>query len=287
MWPHTVSLSLLALVGLIRVSAQGEDAASITSSLQTITKFADFNIEWASNKGTNVIDIMFANVSSVPSPLIEYTVFPGIAAGPYHVRLSGTIFNGNTALSGTSALSNTFTILNSGVPCSAGTFTPVTSISDLGYNPVRIASPEGADVIMLFTVTNPNGQLVVIVTAVDVTFDTTLAPATLEVINAKTGFNAGVQHANLVLDSPMAYTTNNLTLDPGAWKFRVNFTILSPASYPGAFSLESQPFFIVPDGTSTPDCSVLPTPTPRAAPSPTPTLTESGGEPITVQPAGS
>ncbi|KAJ7441007.1 hypothetical protein B0H11DRAFT_2252311 [Mycena galericulata] len=212
----------------------------------------------AEDNGNTVIDIMIANVSSVDKTQISYTLFPGIPAGTYHARLNGTIYNGNTVLSGTntvSTLSNTFSIPDSGALCSVGTFTPVKSPSDPAYQPARITSPVGAQVIAQPSITGPDASLVIHVDAVDVLFDASLAPATMEVINTATGFNAGVQHTNLELDATILYATNNVTLDPGSWKVRMNFTIFSPASYPGTFSLESEEFFIVADSESTPNCT--------------------------------
>ncbi|KAJ6589514.1 hypothetical protein B0H19DRAFT_1367830 [Mycena capillaripes] len=172
--------------------------------------------------------------------------------------MNGTIYNGNTVLSGTSTLStlsNTFSIPDSGVLCSAGTFTPITSINDPAYHPVRITTPVGAEVITQTSITGPFASLEIIVKAVDVTFHPSLVPATMEVINTATGFNAGVQHTNLALDATILYSTNNITLDPGSWKVRMNFTMFSPANYPGTFSLESEEFFIVPDAGSKPNCT--------------------------------
>jgi hypothetical protein len=87
--------------------------------------------------------------------------------------MNGTIYNGNTVLSGTNAvstLSNTFSIPDSGVLCSAGTFTPVKSTSDPAYQPVRITSPGGAEVITQPSITGPFASLDIQVNAVDVTF---------------------------------------------------------------------------------------------------------------------
>ncbi|KAJ7501567.1 hypothetical protein B0H11DRAFT_1992221 [Mycena galericulata] len=277
MWLRPALLTLFALSALVTVSAQGDDTVSITSSSQTIDTFADFTFLWqgeagkhlnnitlelvegsAEDNGNSVIDIMIANVSSVDTTQISYTLFPGIPAGTYHARLNGTIYNGNTVLSGTntvSTLSNTFSIPDSGALCSAGTFTPVKSPSDPAYQPARITSPVGAQVVAQPSITGPDASLVIQVDAVDVLFDASLAPATMEVINTATGFNAGVQHTNLELDATILYATNNVTLDPGSWKVRMNFTIFGPASYPGTFSLESEEFFIVADSESTPNCT--------------------------------
>ncbi|KAJ6572868.1 hypothetical protein DFH09DRAFT_402464 [Mycena vulgaris] len=277
MWLCSALLALFSLSALVAVSAQGDDTVSIISSSQTIDTFADFTFLWkgeaghnlnnitlelvegsAEDNGNNVIDIMIANVSSVDTTQITYALFPGIPAGTYHARMNGTIYNGNTVLSGTntvSTLSNTFSIPDSGVLCSAGTFAPIKSPSDPAYQPVRITSPVGAQVIAQPSITGPATALVIHVDAVDVLFHASLEPATMEVIDTATGFNAGVQHTNLELDATILYVTHNVTLDPGSWKVRMNFTILSPASYPGIFFLESEEFFIVANSGSKPNCT--------------------------------
>ncbi|KAJ7249674.1 hypothetical protein C8J57DRAFT_1356395 [Mycena rebaudengoi] len=276
MWLRPALLALFSLSALVTVSAQGDDTVSIKSDSQSIDTFADFTFLWkgepghnlnnitlelvegsAEDNGNSVMDVMITNESSARTTHISYTLFPGIPAGTYHARMTGTIYNGNTALSGTNTvttLSNTFSIRDSGVPCSAGTFTPIKGLTDPAYQPVRITSPVGGEVISQPSITGPFGSFVVHVNAVDVLFRASLEPATMEVINTVTGFNAGVQNTKLGLDSTILYNTNNVTLDPGSWKVRMNFTILSPAYLPGKYSLESEEFFVVAEGGK-PNCT--------------------------------
>ncbi|KAF7378413.1 BTB domain-containing protein [Mycena sanguinolenta] len=277
MWRRRAFLSLFALSAFVTVSAQGDDSVSITSSTSTIDTFADFTYEFkneaghvlnnitlalvegsAEDNGNSVIDIMVANLSSASTTSFTYTLFPGIPSGTYHARLTGTIYNGDSVLSGNSsasALSNTFSIPDSGVPCSAGTFTPVTSVTDSAYSPVRITAPVGGGVLVQSSLTGPAGSFVIHVDAVDALFVANLEPTTIEVINTQTGFNAGVQHTQLALDATILYMTNNVTLDPGSWKVRMNFTVLAPSNYPGVFSLQSEEFFVVAASGDSPNCT--------------------------------
>ncbi|KAJ7902201.1 hypothetical protein B0H13DRAFT_2027112 [Mycena leptocephala] len=277
MWRRPAFLSLFVLSAFVTVSAQGDDSVSITSSTSTIDTFADFTYEFkgeaghvlnnitlalvegsAEDNGNSVMDIMVANLSSAKTTSFTYSLFPGIPSGTYHARLTGTIYNGDTILAGNSsasALSNTFSIPDSGVPCSAGTFTPVTSVTDPAYSPVRITAPVGGNVLVQSSITGPAGSFVIHVDAVDASFFANLEPTTMEVINTQTGFNAGVQHTQLELDATILYRTNNVTLDPGSWKVRMNFTVLAPSGYPGVFSLKSEEFFVVAASGDSPNCT--------------------------------
>ncbi|KAJ6533416.1 hypothetical protein DFH09DRAFT_1284426 [Mycena vulgaris] len=271
-------LRLLYLVALFAlVCAQGDDTLSVSTE-QALTGFANFEFLWkgeaghnlnnitlelvqgsAEDNGNNVMDIMITNVSSLDTTQAVYTIHPGVPAGTYHARVNGTIYNGDTVLSSTSTLStlsNTFSILDAGVPCSAGTFTPITSLQDPAYRPVRFTAPIGAQVFTLASITGPSASLSITFGNVDVLFNAIEVPATMEVINTITGFNAGVQHTNSIFFALGGqYITSNITLDPGSWKARVNFTVFSPANYPGKFTMESEEFFIVPDSNSTPNCT--------------------------------
>ncbi|KAF7369521.1 BTB domain-containing protein [Mycena venus] len=265
-------LSLLTLSTL--VFAQGDDTVSVSTGSQVFDASAAFTFLWkgeaghnlnnitleliegsAEDNGNNVIDIMATNVSSVDSTQIDYTVHPGVPGGTYHARMNGTIYNGDTVLSAMSklsTLSNTFSIPDSGVPCSAGTFTPITGLNDPAYHPLRFTTPLGGHVITLAEITGPFASLSIQLGLIDVLFGELDGISTVEVINSETGFNAGVQHAHLAFPE---YITSNITLDPGSWKVRMNFTIFAPANYPGAFSLESEEFFIVADSSSKPNCT--------------------------------
>ncbi|KAJ7624470.1 hypothetical protein FB45DRAFT_923488 [Roridomyces roridus] len=308
MWLQLLSLLALGAV----VQGQGDDTISVSTNGQTLDSgLATFNFLWkgeaghnlnnislelvqgsAEDKGTSVIDIIATNVSSVDSTSIIYSIHPGISAGTYHTRINGTIYNGDQILSGSppvSSLSNTFSIADSGIPCSAGTFTPVTSLTDPAYQPLRFTSPLGASQFPQADVTGPGSLLSMEIGVVDTTFGTFFGPATVEVINTQNGFNAGVQHTNLA--APF-YQTSNITLNPGPWKIRMNFSIFAPAPYPGTFSLQSEQFFVVADENGTPSCpdsSESGSGSSASTPTPTPTNPVAGGGPTNSAgaPAGS
>ncbi|KAJ7061251.1 hypothetical protein C8F01DRAFT_1139428 [Mycena amicta] len=79
---------------------------------------------------------------------------------------------------------------------------------------------------------------------------------TTELISLDTGFNSGAQSTQLDLFSDMSYATSNVTLNPGSWKVRLNFTSEDPA-YPGTFSVESEPFFVVATTGDKPNCTAV------------------------------
>ncbi|KAJ6529230.1 hypothetical protein B0H19DRAFT_1242823 [Mycena capillaripes] len=190
----------------------------------------------AEDKGTDVVDIIVVNYSTSRGNGVAYTFHPGTPEGPYHVRMNGTIFNGDTSLSSTvSVLSNTATITESSLPCVAGTWTHVRSLTDPAYSPLRLTlNPSFFSTGTVFPqaeVSGPGAAISVDVSYVDLLFDDTgfemgfdsiRYNATAEVLNTVTGFNAGVQAANL--ESGFRYSTSNFTLDPGSWKVRMNYS---------------------------------------------------------------
>ncbi|KAF7358831.1 BTB domain-containing protein [Mycena sanguinolenta] len=174
----------------------------------------------AEDKGTDVVDIIVVNYSTSRGSSAHYSFHPGAPSGPYHVRMNGTIFNGDTSLSRTiSALSDTVTIYDSDLPCVAGTWTPVSGLTDPAYSPLRLTIADFDSIKTIFpqsAVSGPYGGIPVVMDLVDVLFDDTLDyNATAEVLNTVTGFNAGAQAAIL---GEFTYETSNFTLDPGSWK---------------------------------------------------------------------
>ncbi|KAJ7863923.1 hypothetical protein B0H13DRAFT_2069946 [Mycena leptocephala] len=300
-------LSLLPLFALSTlVLGQGDDTLTVSTDSQDFDGIATFTFLWKgeaghnlnnismeliqeSAQGNNVMDIMITNVSTIQTTRVSYTVHPGIPAGPYHARVNGTIYNGDTVLSSASPLStvsSTFSIGGSGVPCSAGTFTPITSLQD--FKPLRFTQPVGGNTITLSQITGPGAGLSMILDKVDNLLNAGGVASTMEAINTETGFNAGVQFTKWQLGVANEYTTSNITLDVGSWKVRMNFTIFAPANYPGTFSMESEEFFIVADSNSAPNCTSSPSstgsgsspgPTQSNAPGSTPNQSSTPGAP--------
>ncbi|KAJ7831994.1 hypothetical protein B0H13DRAFT_2112828 [Mycena leptocephala] len=158
----------------------------------------------AEDKGTDVMDIIAVNVSTVDGTnAIHYKLHPGTPGGPYHARMSGTIFNGRTSLSSTtSALSNTFTVTTSSLPCAVGTWTPVRSLTDPTYSPVRLtvvtfdgelfSAPK--TVFTHADISGPKAGISFSLDRVNFLFDFAEHNISVEVLNTVTGFNGGPQY---------------------------------------------------------------------------------------------
>ncbi|KAJ7896863.1 hypothetical protein B0H13DRAFT_1884931 [Mycena leptocephala] len=178
------------------------------------------------NNGQDVQDIVALGLSSDDfSGAVVYQIHTAMPVGSYHVRMNGTVWNGSSDLgTKTTTRSNTFTFNGSDLPglCGNIPWTPVRSVTDPTYNPLRIITPIGGSSIA-------NGLV-----------------STFEMVNTQTGFSAGVQKiAPLDFDGEpvLPYDTSHLTLDPGSWMFRANFT--SPSAHnPGSFVAYSDEFFI-------------------------------------------
>jgi hypothetical protein len=117
-----------------------------------------------------------------------------------------------------SSLSNTFSINGSANPCDAGTFTPITSLADAAYGPIRllISSANGSLIFTQSELSGPTGWIEIFWSRIDTLFDVRIRQTpeyvvpnwpityvhsgqlesestTVEVINNASGFNAGVQ----------------------------------------------------------------------------------------------
>ncbi|KAJ7860222.1 hypothetical protein B0H14DRAFT_2745123 [Mycena olivaceomarginata] len=197
----------------------------------------------AEDKSNNVVDIVVANYSSTDKPTFTYAPHPGTPGGFYHGRLNGTVSSSNSMIS---SLSNTFSINGSANPCDAGTFTPITSLADAAYGPIRllISSANGSLIFTQSELSGPTGWIEIFWSRIDTLFDLESESTTVEVINNATGFNAGVQTPDVFGIDSSGYITGNLTLDPGAWKIRMNVTTSSPIN-PGTFSMSSDIFLVV------------------------------------------
>ncbi|KAJ7844318.1 hypothetical protein B0H13DRAFT_1908937 [Mycena leptocephala] len=188
------------------------------------------------DNGNEVVDIMAVEQTSISSNSVNYYVHASTPAGDYHIRMNGTIYNGNTPLSNITTRSPTMniTIIDNFQCNTPAAFTPVRSLSDADYSPVRVIQPVAGDVVDMV---NP----------------------TLELVNMETGFNTSPQSLSTVGDSEsngplesqrllsifgtVRYTTDNVTLKPGTWKMRMNFTVIDPGST-RKFSALSDEFFV-------------------------------------------
>ncbi|KAJ7112504.1 hypothetical protein C8R44DRAFT_797437 [Mycena epipterygia] len=201
----------------------------------------------------DVVDIIVTNATSHSEDAdISYQFHTGTPAGTYYVRMNGTIYSGATRLSSTTATSTTafnFT----GPPnstCNTPVWTPVRSLTDPNYSPLRLATPAGGDMFTQADLENFPQSIPGTLATVDALFDPSNMNMTMEVINTVTGFNAGVQTIapDDTAELLATYSTKDLTLDPGTWQLRVNFTSTSPAN-PGSFVAVSDEFFVTLNGT--------------------------------------
>ncbi|KAJ7722433.1 hypothetical protein DFH07DRAFT_856942 [Mycena maculata] len=205
------------------------------------------------DNGNEVMDIIAVEQTSTRGNSVDYYVHASTPAGDYHIRMNGTIYNGNTPLSSVTTRSSTMNItIGDEFQCNTpAAFTPVRSLSDAGYSPVRVVLPVAGDVFVQTQLTGVLGLVGGTVAVVDGLFDVTdMVNPTLELVNVETGFSTSPQslatigNQGLLLDNGgIEYTTDNVTLNPGTWKMRMNFTGTGPGST-GKFSALSDEFFV-------------------------------------------
>ncbi|KAJ6566446.1 hypothetical protein B0H19DRAFT_710711 [Mycena capillaripes] len=181
---------------------------------------------------------------------IAYPLHASTPSGEYNVRINGTIYDGSTPLSHIVSRSRTFniTLVNS-FQCQHPIFTPVRSIVDPYYSPLRLAMPNGGVVFLQSSLDAALANITGTLSIVDASFDTTDLAATLELVNIATGCGTVAQSIpqSKIDARRVVYTTgNNITLAAGTWKLRMNFT--SPSTGNTAqLTCESDEFYIVLD----------------------------------------
>ncbi|CAK5271979.1 unnamed protein product [Mycena citricolor] len=177
----------------------------------------------------------------------SYFVHSSTPAGLYHIRMNGTVSPTGTNVTFRSVTTN-ITLADESFACTTpGAYVPVTGLADARYSPVRLTQPAAGAV---FTQTDLGGALGLIgsvLTLVDLLFDLRdMVNPTLEAVNVDTGFATPAQAVNhgIIIDpSIVPYATKNVTVLPGTWKLRLNFTATGPAST-GSFSTLSDEFFV-------------------------------------------
>ncbi|KAJ6601892.1 hypothetical protein DFH09DRAFT_1069440 [Mycena vulgaris] len=231
------------------VFAQGDDTIASLSRSQNSTGNPLFSYSWHGETGHDEqwsgCARYLVGLSSVESNDgdFSYLFHKATPTGLYHVRMNGTIWNGATQIGATTVRSNTFNYTGPLFPldpCHNNlTWTPVCSLSDPGYNPLRVTDPEGRDVVV------PDSGLGIVRTMskIDRTFDANNMNQTMELVNAQTGFSAGAQ---TIVSLPIRLDI--ITRTESHVQFRTNFTS-SSAHNPGSWVLYSDVFFIVAAGT--------------------------------------
>ncbi|KAJ6579133.1 hypothetical protein DFH09DRAFT_1360973 [Mycena vulgaris] len=273
-------LSLVCLLGFM--SAQSNNSAPIWNVLLPNSTVAgskhSFAYQWvayagatrvmnnvsaelmfgkAEDNGNDVADII--RIQMPQSTSVDYYFRPTTPPGNYHVRLNGTVGDLHEASPGAindlvldspvfnaTARTPTFSVVpaSTAFPCATPTFTPVRSLSDPAYAPVRVAGPQEGSVMFMQnpTALNPNWDRLISVDFVPMDwfsyyeYQEFEAPVglSLELVNTATGGSAGVfkQKAFTWLNINSGgnfMDVSNFTLSPGAWKIRANYTWLSAA----------------------------------------------------------
>ncbi|CAK5271296.1 unnamed protein product [Mycena citricolor] len=201
--------------------------------------------KWTDN-GQTVADLIGVEGRQTGNQF-SYFVHSSTPAGLYHIRMNGTVSPTGTNVTFRSVTTN-ITLADETFACTTpGAYVPVTGLADARYSPVRLTQPAAGAV---FTQTDLGGTLGLIgsvLTLVDLLFDLRdMVNPTLEAVNVDTGFATPAQAVNhgIIIDpSIVPYATKNVTVLPGTWKLRLNFTATGPAST-GSFSTLSDEFFV-------------------------------------------
>ncbi|KAJ6454111.1 hypothetical protein C8R45DRAFT_1222885 [Mycena sanguinolenta] len=222
--------------------------------------------ESASGGNDSVADIVVWGYTQQNGNTILYPLHAATPPGNYHIRMNATIYSGGLPLSTIVTSSRTLNIsLVTSYQCETPTFTPVTSISDAAYSPLRLVTPMGGAVFPRNILNSEFGNITGSLYIVDGSFNTENINATLELVNVGTGFVTPVQQVlQTAIDSrTTVYLTSNVTLAPGTSKLRMNFTDSAETGAPGLTSLSDE-FYIaidspcvgLPPGTSASMASV-------------------------------
>ncbi|KAJ7914592.1 hypothetical protein B0H13DRAFT_2002127 [Mycena leptocephala] len=179
------------------------------------------------DSSSSVADIIAVGYSQKNGNSIPYALHASTPAGSYHVRMNGTISEGTTSLDTIVAYSAAINItLSNSYQCATPAFTPVRSVFDPGYSPLRLAMPAAGAVFLQNTLHLEHGNITGTLSIVNASSDTSNINATLELVSMGTGASTAVQQVpQPQIDERMVvYSTKNITLTPGTWKLRMNFT---------------------------------------------------------------
>jgi len=202
--------------------------------------------EESGGNGT-VADIIVVGYTQQNGNTILYPLHAATPAGNYQIRMNATIYAGNSPLSTIVTRSQSFNIsLANSYQCLAPAFTPVRSILDPAYSPLRLATPAGGAVFSQNTLASESANITGTLYIVDGSFDTENINATLDLVNLETGISTKTEEVpQTAIDEVTAlYSTSNITLAPGTWKLRMNFTDSTNTSAP-RFTCLSDEFYIV------------------------------------------
>ncbi|KAF7362960.1 BTB domain-containing protein [Mycena venus] len=150
-------------------------------------------------------------------------------AGPYQIRMNATVYDSsNSPLATIITRSPSINItLTTSFQCLTPAFTPVSSVCDPAYSPLRIMTPAGGAVFPQNILNNSGSSNITgTLSIVDGSLDIENLNATLELVNLDTGVSTAAQSVpQTEIDKlTVRYSTGNITLEPGTWKLRMNFT---------------------------------------------------------------
>ncbi|KAJ7739426.1 hypothetical protein DFH07DRAFT_965712 [Mycena maculata] len=231
----------------------------------------------AEDSGDDVMDIM--QIQMQQSGSFNYYFRPSTPPGNYHVRLNGTVWSLQEAtptsindlvldapLFNATTRTPTFSVAaaaSSAFPCATPAFTPVRSLSDPAYAPVRVTGPTEGSVVPLVSTSIAGGEQTwdhlidvgFMPMDTDTYYDGPLlvyAPVglSLELVNSDTGASAGVVHEARAFYFENSFTwsdanggnfmdVSNFTISPGGWMIRANYTWMT-----GKISTLSSVFYI-------------------------------------------
>ncbi|KAF7346832.1 hypothetical protein MSAN_01822300 [Mycena sanguinolenta] len=203
----------------------------------------------ASADSDSVADIVVWGYTQQNGNTILYPLHAATPPGSYHIRMNATIYSGSLPLSTIVTNSRTFNIsLVTSYQCETPTFTPVTSISDVTYSPLRLVTPMAGAVFPRNILNSNFGNITGSLYIVDGSFNTESINATLELVSLGTGFTTPVQQVpQTAIDTRSTmYSTSKITLAPGTTKLRMNFTDSTENGAPCLTSLSDE-FYIAID----------------------------------------
>ncbi|KAJ6458569.1 hypothetical protein C8R47DRAFT_148421 [Mycena vitilis] len=256
---------LALLVGWTSSQMENTIALTVPSAIDT-SGVAIFSYAWVGNPGHElnnitmelvsgdtggaVVDLIAVGYTQQNGNSITYPLHASTPAGQYHIRMNATIYNGSTPLSTITTRSRTFNItLEDAFQCEPPIFIPVRSILDPGYSPLRLATPAGGTVFLLDSLGSRLANISSLLYVVDASFNTTTTSAELELVNISTqgGSTAAQQIPQAdIAARRVSYVTENITLAPGMWKLRMNFTDPRVQNKnPKSLSAMSDAFYIV------------------------------------------
>ncbi|KAF7367961.1 hypothetical protein MSAN_00861300 [Mycena sanguinolenta] len=210
----------------------------------------------------NVVDLMYDHGNDGGSfsfsDDLGYWTSAATPPGNYQIRINGTVYNSTsivasdvgTPVGNLSALSKPW-ILSQPIPflCTIPTFTPVVSVTDPNYSPLRIGQPLAGTVYYLNNISTL-GLILVSANFIDASFgvgdSTNASPATMEVVKSGSLESVGSVVLNGTLLQVSGLPTDKFKLTAGAFRVRADFT--DPNHPGGNFSALSDEFYIASEG---------------------------------------